>query len=327
MSLKNLKKKISRHKAKLVSRIHDKPLAQPDDKELELIEELRSNLRELSFAEAVDCPDSERKWSGNSNCLKELVLTNDAREFLRWHAISGSMFVKHAGYIEQELKYLKSLPDWDSRWAEAIKECSTGHPIPYHLYPKSSANLIHHAYHWAQFEEKTGVGVNNIDFIFEFGGGYGSMCRLLYNLGFRGNYLLFDLPAFSALQKFFLKSIGVRVHSIDSFNKGEQGAICISELEQLKEILSERSGEEKSMFIATWSISEAPVGIRALILPFISRFNAFLIAYQHQFKEVDNVAFFKDWKTTQEDINWYEWEIEHIKRSWYLVGQRMAHFK
>jgi hypothetical protein len=77
-----------------------------------------------------------------------------------------------------------------------------------------------------------------------------------------------DLPAFSALQKFFLKSIGVRVHSIDSFNKGEQGAICISELEQLKEILSERSGEEKSMFIATWSISEAPCWYQGFNLAF-----------------------------------------------------------
>ena len=56
-------------------------------------------------------------------------------------------------------------------------------------------------------------------------------------------------------------------------------------------------------------------------------FNAFLIAYQHQFKEVDNIAFFDNWKATQEGITWYEWEIEHIKRSWYLVGQRIAHFE
>ena len=47
--------------------------------------------------------------------------------------------------------------------------------------------------------------------IVEFGGGYGSMCRLLHKLGFSGQYFIYDLPEFVALQRYFLKSIGMPV--------------------------------------------------------------------------------------------------------------------
>lgn len=326
MLLRSSKKKLFKYAIKLVSRLYDKPLAPPTDREKELIEEIRTSFRGLPISETVNCSASEKEWSDYANRLKELVLNNDPREFLRWHVISGTMFVKYASYITPELKYLKSRPDWQERWHEAIRESSVGHPIPYWRYSSGSGNLIHHAYHLAKFEEKTKIRVNNVNYIFEFGGGYGSMCRLIYKLGFQGKYVIFDLPPFSALQQFFLKSIGAKVHSFDSFKAGENGVICISDLQQLREILPDHTEAGDSMFIATWSISEAPVGIRNSILPFVSSFNEFLIAYQHQFCEVNNVVFFENWKAHQKDIKWYEWEIEHIPESKYLLGKRKANY-
>ena len=167
-----------------------------------------------------------------------------------------------------------------------------------------------------------GIDPKKLDFVFEFGGGYGSMCRLIYNLGFQGKYVLFDLPAFSALQKFFLKSIGITVHSFEIFKSAQHGVHCISDLEELKEILS-NDKENNSMFIATWSISETPIELRNPVLSLALSFKAFLIGYQAQFGEVDNIGFFKDWTSAQDNVEWQDWQIEHLpNRNRYLVGKR-----
>lgn len=325
MSLNKHKQKLSKFVHKCLSKLHDKPLASPTDEEKALVRELRATFRDFRPTDPNDCCESRKEWLNNANCLRKLVLNGDPREFLRWHVISGTMFVKYSSYVEPELKYLKNRPDWASRWKEAIKECSVGHPLPYYRYPQSSANLIHHAYHWAIFEDKTGIGVDGLKFIFEFGGGYGSMCRLLYNLGFKGKYILFDLPAFSALQQFFLKSAGIMVHPFDSFKNERNGAICISDLDQLKQILLPRTEASSSMFIATWSVSEAPLSTRNAVLALLASSKQFLITYQDQFREINNVEFFEKWKANREDIDWYEWEIEHMPGNRYLVGKIREH--
>lgn len=315
-------KKLKRTVYKLLSTLYDKSLAPPTDREKELIEELRGAFSRFPSSKPKNRLLSENEWLQNVNRLRELVLNNNPREFLRWDLILRTMVVTHASYIGPELKYLKSLPDWSNRWTEAIKESSVGHPVPHWQYPDSSATLIHHAYHWARFEEKTAIRANGIKCVLEFGGGYGSMCRLLHNLGFQGKYILLDLREFSALQEFFLKSVGVDIHELDSFMTAKSGIVCISDLQELYAILSNHIEVSDSMFIATWSISETPLSLRNAILPLVSSFKAFLIAYQDCFGEVDNIDFFGNWRETQKDIEWYDWKIENVPNSRYLVGKR-----
>jgi len=257
--------------------------------------------------------------------LKELVLNDDPRQFLRWDVVLKTMFVTNASYVGPELEYLRSLSDWDSRWRNVLEESPVGHPVPYWRYPRSSGSLIHHAYHWAQFEQTTGLRADGLDFVFEFGGGYGNMCRLIHRLGFEGRYLLFHLPAFSALQKFFLKSTDISVYSIESFKMAQNGVLCISDLEELKEILSNHVSPGNSVFIATWSISEAPIRLRDTILTLVSAFRAFLIAYQASFGEVDNIEFFEQWQKQHHDVDWQDWRIDQVPGgSRYLVGKRRS---
>jgi len=318
-------KKLKRVFYKFLSSLYDKPLAPPTDKEKQFVEKIKVAFREFQSLEPVGCSPSEKEWLENANRLRELVLGDDLREFLRWDVVLKTMAVTNAGYVSPELTYLKSRPDWNGRWATAIKESNIGHPIPYWQYPSSSGNLIHHAYHLAKFEEKTEMHANNMSLIFEFGGGYGSMCRLIHHLGFEGKYVLFDLPAFSALQTFFLESTGITVHSFEIFESAQSGVLCTSDLEELKEILSKHFEQSNSMFIATWSISETPISLRNSILPLITPFEAFLIAYQAQFGEVDNISFFKDWTSAQENIEWQDWQIKHIQNNnRYLIGKRIA---
>jgi hypothetical protein len=307
---------------KLSKAVIDKPLPPLSDRERTALTELQTTFRSLPVMSVEHALPTEAVWLENMNRIRELVLLNDSREFLRWDVISETMFIDHARYILPELKYLKHLSDWKTRWRTAIQESPVGHPIHYILHPSSSGNLIHHAYHVAQFEEKTDLQVNRIGFVLEFGGGYGSMCRLFYNLGFRGRYVIFDLPPFSALQKYYLKVGGFPVRRLSTSSVSEQGISCISEMEQLRAFLGDQMTQmTDTLFIATWSISETPIGFRESLLSLVSSFKSFLIAYRNKFKEVDNLAFFERWQKTNPTVAWHNWQIKQIPGNSYLMGR------
>jgi hypothetical protein len=314
--------KMKKRACQSLSTFYDQPLAPQTNREKELIEALKSSFREL--AEGIKAGDSpaEEGWHENVRRLKELVLHDDPREFLRWDVILNAMSVAYAGYLTTELKYLRGLPGWENRWASVVEESSVGHPIPHWQYPRSSGTLIHHAYHVAQFEEKTGMRINEMNFVFEFGGGYGSMCRVFHNSGFQGKYLIFDLPAFSKLQEFFLKSTGIAVLDVEDFESARDGVFCISDLEKLRTLLSHHDDSGSSMFVATWSISEAPLSFRQEVLPLVSGFRGFLIAYQERFGGVNNKDFFDNWSADQNGFEWNNWKPDHLPgHSRYLFGK------
>lgn len=309
---------------KLLGIVLHRPLPLLSSEENTFLSELQTAFRELPVLQTTNVLPSQAAWLSSMNRLRELVLNQNPREFLRWDVVSQTMFVSFARYICTELKYLRHRLDWNTRWRTAIKESSVGHPIPYIFYPASSGNLIHHAYHVAQFEEKTNIQVHNTDYVFEFGGGYGSICRLFYNLGFHGRYIIFDLPSFSALQRYFLRTLGFPVQSVTEFVKSRTGIVCVSDIQQLIALLTDDIEERNSMFIATWSISESPISIRDSVLPLTSEFQSFLIAYQDRFGEVNNVDFFDNWKKTIRNVAWHSWRIKHIPGNNYLIGRMAA---
>ncbi len=114
----------------------------------------------------------------------------------------------YARFARVELHALRKSERWDV-WRRAIGEQAAGLPFPCLFYPLSSSNAIHHGYHLYRFETQTGVGIQEFGTIVEFGGGYGSLCRLAHRLGFRGKYIIFDLPEQCALQRYYLSSIGI----------------------------------------------------------------------------------------------------------------------
>ncbi len=300
----------------------DRPLPAQTDEERRLIEVLRDDLRALPVMPVTGVPDSEANWNRNLNELRDLVLNDDPRNFLRWPMVQRAMFVTYPPYVMNEFAYLRAQPDWASRWRDAIRESPVGHPLRLGFYPASSGNLTHHAYHLARFESLSGQRVEDLDVVFEFGGGYGGMARLVHNLGFRGRYVTFDLPHFSALQRFFLARLGIPLRTAAEFADGLSGVACVSDLEALRAVLASVRSDARSLFLATWSISETPEHIRASVLPLVSHFSHFCVAYQHRFEEVDNVAYFKRWRETAGDVAWRDERIPHLPHDSYLVGRR-----
>jgi len=289
--------------------------------DMRFVEQLRSTVQQLPPFDKTNFSDANANWLKHINRLVELLLTRDPMYFLRWEVIRSTMFVGKSRYANTELKFLKHLPDWQ-RWKKAIEESTVGHPSAYLLWPRSSSTLIHHAYHLAQFEDKTGMPINTLNFVFEFGGGYGSMARLFYNQGFKGKYLIFDLPPFSALQQFFLKSLGLEVCLPESFNSATKGALCISDFKELKSILLNQKEKKESLFISNWAISESPINLRDSLSPFLVDFGNYILTYQYRFAGVDNIEWFAKWKDTINNMEWHNWEIKHIPGSYYLLGKK-----
>lgn len=297
------------------------PLAEADTAEQELIDQLRSDFSRVGKITDKGKEPSEQVWINNMNRLFDLVHDEDPRRFLHWDVIQKAMFITNAMYVLIELSFLKKQSTWSSKLKPALEEDKTGAPIPYWTYPSSSGNLIHHAYHIGQLESNMGIDVSKLEYIVECGGGYGSMCRLVRNLGFKGTYVIYDLPHFSALQKYYLQSVGIKVFEEDPGKEPGMSVRLETDIDRLKAIIGD-SGDLKSLFLATWSLSEMPLELRTLIAPLFSSFNHVYFAYQTAFEEVNNVEYFQEIQKKQNGFNWKVWEVASLPTHYYMAGTK-----
>ncbi len=304
--------------------VYSRPLGTQTQRETELIDELRDTFNRLPDIDTESSTPSEVKWASNMKNLEHLVLNSNPRDFLRWEVIMRTMFVSLQPYVYKELKLLKKQPDWTNRWSKAIVESRAGHPDPSPWYHKSSGNLIHHAYQLCMSEKTSGKRVEDFRLVFEFGGGYGSMCRLFHNLGFQGVYVIFDLPPFSALQRYYLKSIGIQLIEKISVHEKNNGVLCLDDFGDLGDLLNSFDSDnyDESLFVATWSLSEAPVKFREKVLHFLPLFQDFMIGYQDLFEGVDNIKYFKEMRATLINVKWENFEIPFLPGNYFLFGSR-----
>jgi hypothetical protein len=293
-----------------------------------LIHALRADLGGMARPAPEASSESERLWSQFQERLRNAALTRDPRGFLTWDVITRTMFLAFSSYAAKEFFHLRRRPDWLSRWKPAIRESPAGRPAPFPLYPRTSANLVHDAYALCRFEESTGAAIEEFDEVLEFGGGYGSLCRLFFNLGFQGTYTIYDLPPFSSLQSYFLKSVGIPVRRGDLLAGTRNGVrpnvVRLLSSEQELAQLSRSAPKGKSLFVAAWSLSETPLEVRQQFLPYVEHCDAYLLAYQSRFGEMDNCEFFGEWKEkTVSTISWRQVALPHIPgRHTFLFGTR-----
>jgi len=257
-------------------------------------------------------------WTTNIDRLSVEVRTNDPRHFLRWKVVRETMFL--SSVHGAELKFLKRA-EWPF-YRNAITEVPIGNPI---RTPdmRTSANRIHQAYHIARFFDHRKNRIEDLKCIMEFGGGYGCMCHLLCSMGFKGEYVLYDLPHFSQLQKYYLTSTGLTVRSsADGARTSNPSIWCVSSFQELDVVLERIGLTDPSLFIATWSLSEAPVAVRNLVSKRIGGFSSFLIGYQNRFEQVDNSEYFRNFTKDFGSTAWRNVPIEHDKGNHYLFGER-----
>lgn len=253
-------------------------------------------------------PHAEMSWIFRERVMLDLLLWADITNFLNWPLIQGTMAIDDPP--DEVLIYLQSLPDWDI-WKEAMMETPIGHPNPHKIFKESSGNLIFQAYRLAVFISETGCNLKDLDLIVEFGGGYGSSCRLAYRLGFDGEYVMQDLLAFLVLQEYYLRASKVYPPANIKFEQN---------IYKFIDTIG-NNHHRKSFFIASFSLSEASFTARDDIFEVVLKGIDYIsIWYQRQWNELDNGKYFHKLEMKYNDYIWKH--KEYHPELYYLLGKR-----
>ena len=242
-------------------------------------------------------------WDELRHELRRDLLEKDISNFFGWKIIR-TMFYSQT--VKEPLEYLQKRFDWP-QWKKAIERAPIGKPKSCSLFPESNENIIHQAHHIAQLLDKTGCKIEELDEIVEFGGGYGCMCRLFFRLGFKGKYIIYDLPELLVLQEYFLsQTVGIQnitfVHDPNMLEKQISG---------------------NNLFIATWSLSETDFDLREKVFSILNSPKYFLIAYRGVFKGINNTEYFAKFVQKRFNYMWHDWKVPYLPgNEHYLIGER-----
>lgn len=212
-----------------------------------------------------------------------------------------TMFVcEWAPYTEMELKELSNWSKWQSLLPESDLVPQKCRSV---FNKKTSGNTIHHAYHLYQLEQYTNIQWNKINKILEIGAGYGNLARLIYNLGFRGQYSINDLPNISSLQKQYLEYHGIHI------------AKWLTEYD---------SSEQYDLIISTFALNEIPENERAKFSFFNT--NYALFAYSQVYGGICGIqSFFENIIDIHPELSWYNYPVQPLHTqnvpAYYLIGK------
>lgn len=270
-------------------------------------DQFRHEMRQLPEPVTDKKPPYWEAW--RHQLWQHVTKGDDPKNFLGWPCIFHTMCQAHwPDSIRYELKELitGSLEDYDY-WIQAVTMPHFYHSSDFQPGTDFSMNQIHQCYHLKQWQEFTGWKVAGLDRIVEFGGGYGAMALACHRLGFRGEYIIYDLPEFRLLQQYYLSQMGVPVTHWDSIPE----PIRESRLDMVK----------ADLIIGIYSLSECETDLRYEFLK--STFaDSYLFLYSGKWEEYDNVDFFQ--KIFPEFIlhKWQHTELTHLpdRYNFYSVG-------
>lgn len=230
-------------------------------------------------------------WHRHRLSLREHAARDSFSDMLKWSTVVATMFVG-TGAVFTPIQLERLTP----RYLDVIGEPGVGNPALYEGW--TSGNLIHQAYHLKQWEDATGKKVEELGEIFEIGGGYGAMALLCTRLGFRGRYIISDLPELVLLQKYYLNRCGVT------------GVEHVPDL----------SGEP-DLLIALYSITEMEIPDRWRIMENVKS-KHLLLCHQPGFtpfkERVDNVAWSAEMVERYGGTR-YNSDLPMLDGHWYVV--------
>lgn len=233
---------------------------------IQTVEELRKTLAKIPKPLL-----GNYSWDANRGHIRRELLTDDPAQFLKFATIKKTMFVGNAPYVELLLGQLMTSGQWQ-RWHDALIDPGFGNPPRYPGFRESSGNYIRLGFILHLFEKTTGVNLADLNFIVELGAGYGALPVILSRLGFKGTYIIVDLPEMCALQSFYLSNVDLQNVEVLHFTNPNLVK------------------DHFDLYIALWSLSEIPQFARTAY-EFQARH--YLWAYQHKFDTWNNSLYFQ----------------------------------
>jgi hypothetical protein len=225
-----------------------------------------------------------------SDKILKLIIQKNLLNFLQRGFIQQMFFIHNRLFIIFELLELFNNRKW-YYWKKLIKEDGIGNPVRFFLYPYSSGNKIHQTYHLKKFYDFSKFDLRNLNNVVEFGGGYGNMAKIFKKkINPKLNYIIFDTKEVSLLQYYYLKKSNVKV-TINKFKK--KNVSLISNLNLFESTINNFNINDKTLFIANWSLSEVPLAFRKKLNFLINKLDYQIISYQNNFEKIDNTKYFE----------------------------------
>lgn len=254
------------------------------------VDEFRTRMRNLPAT-----PPTAHRWNEHCQSIRRHANNENPEEFLKWSTVEGTMYVGDFSITREVYQRLHDDPNWDM-WYNTINDPKFGAPTPFEPCPRTSGNYVWQASMLNDFMLLTGIDIRALDSIMEFGGGYGAMCNVARQWGFKGDYHLYDLPEVSLLQEYYLSNIGVE-----------------AQFHTLPPKI------DVDLVIAISSLSETPPKIRDSFLANVKA-RYYFIRFQDVFFDVDNHAYLYEWARN----NLHNWTLcrTEMKTHWYLVGAK-----
>ena len=225
----------------------------------QLAAELRSAVAALPPLPQTAPGEAEDPWVRYLGRIRDAIQNDSLESFTRWPVIRETMFIGNSATAIGEWRELRRSPQFD-RYKPILEESGIGRPAPFLWRPRTSGLQVHHTYFLWQFESLTHSDVSGAKLVFEFGGGYGSMCRQFYGLGFTGRYVIFDLPEFSHLQRYYLQSLGLPVLTAEQWLATDRGILLVSDIAELQRVFAGGLGRGFTAHVRRHLVAERDAG-------------------------------------------------------------------
>jgi len=141
-------------------------------------------------------------------------------------------------------------------------------------------------HHYYRYFTLTGNNPKDFDRIVEVGGGCGDMCKFINLMGFKGEYIIVDLPQVQEIQK----------RNLRDFTNVEWTTKAV-----------ENDPKKRTLFISTWALSELTLAWREELVNALKP-EHYLITYQRDFEDIDNEQWFSGWEGYREELPWIVWD-------------------
>ena len=193
-------------------------------------------------------------WAQRNAQLEADLLPVPPPDFLRHPAIRYQMFVDDR-VLPHELPYVRSRLGDDSLLAED----PAGSPPTVSLEGsgiRTSSNTVHQLHHLLRYEDATGRSIQESDTIVEWGGGFGSLMRLVTRMhGGAPTCVIIDTPVFSALQWLYLTMV-LGEHRVVLHDAGpvrpHHGMVNIVPIGLVRDM-----DVRADLFISNWALNES----------------------------------------------------------------------
>jgi hypothetical protein len=213
---------------------------------------------------------------------QELATEKDLNVFKTWRSVNSiPIYAPNECFDQYKVEVEALLKDkLNDKWIKLLKEPFLGHTgASYAMASRKAFNgtvecsawTLKTAHHILTFETMTGKDITDYDQIVEFGSGIGETARMILDMGFKGDYLLYELPEIARIPAFYLSKYN-NIKVISNYTEIPQ--------------------DKKTLFIGTWSLSEVPISYRNPILSHLKGDTDFLIIFQKSIWGYDNLKYF-----------------------------------